>query len=77
LGADTCSGATVSYDQTCTVQVAVRPDGTGPLPAELVLSGGRGRSVEHYKSLAAVAGLTATDVTTTSSGLVVIDCRSS
>jgi SAM-dependent methyltransferase len=42
----------------------------------LVLSGGRERSVEDYGVLAAAAGLTTTDVRTTSSGLVVIDCRS-
>jgi 2,7-dihydroxy-5-methyl-1-naphthoate 7-O-methyltransferase len=42
----------------------------------LVLSGGRERSVEEYTALAAAAGLTTTDVTTTASGLVVIDCRS-
>jgi hypothetical protein len=42
----------------------------------LVLAGGRERSVEQYEALAATAGLTATDVRTTSSGLVVIDCRS-
>ena len=42
----------------------------------LVLSGGRERSIEDYKALAAAAGLTTTDVRTTSSGLVVIDCRS-
>jgi 2,7-dihydroxy-5-methyl-1-naphthoate 7-O-methyltransferase len=42
----------------------------------LVLSGGRERSVEDYSALAAAAGLTTTDVTTTPSGLVVIDCRS-
>jgi hypothetical protein len=42
----------------------------------LVLSGGRERSVEQYKALAAAAGLTTTDVRTTSAGLVVIDCRS-
>jgi hypothetical protein len=42
----------------------------------LVLSGGRERTIEDYQTLAAAAGLTTTDVTTTSSGLVVIDCRS-
>jgi SAM-dependent methyltransferase len=42
----------------------------------LVLSGGRERSVEDYRALAAAAGLTTTDVRTTSSGLVVMDCRS-
>jgi 2,7-dihydroxy-5-methyl-1-naphthoate 7-O-methyltransferase len=41
----------------------------------LVLSGGRERGVEDYKALAAAAGLTRTDVRTTSSGLAVIDCR--
>jgi hypothetical protein len=42
----------------------------------LVLSGGRERSVEDYRTLAAAAGLATTDIRTTSSGLVVIDCRS-
>ncbi len=42
----------------------------------LVLSGGRERSVDDYLALAAAAGLTTTEVRTTSSGLVVIDCRS-
>ena len=42
----------------------------------LVLSGGRERSVEDYRALAAAAGLPTTDVRTTSSGLVIIDCRS-
>jgi hypothetical protein len=42
----------------------------------LVLSGGRERAVEDYQALAAAAGLTTTDVRTTSAGLVVIDCRS-
>ena len=42
----------------------------------LVLSGGRERGVEEYRALAAAAGLTRTEVKTTSSGLVVIDCRS-
>ena len=40
----------------------------------LVLAGGRERSVEEYQALAAAAGLTAASATTTSSGLVVIDC---
>lgn len=42
----------------------------------LVLSGGQERSIEDYNALAVAAGLTTTDVRTTSSGLVVIDCRS-
>src|SRR3954447_25338498 len=41
----------------------------------LVLSGGRERSVDDYRALAAAAGLTTIDVKTTTSGLVVIDCR--
>ena len=41
----------------------------------LVLSGGRERSVEDYQALAGAAGLSTTDVTTTPSGLAVIDCR--
>ncbi len=41
----------------------------------LVLAGGRERGVEQYRTLAAAAGLAAADVRTTSSGLVVIDCR--
>lgn len=40
----------------------------------LVLSGGRERSVEQYTALAAAAGLTASEVRTTPTGLVVIDC---
>jgi hypothetical protein len=41
----------------------------------LVLSGGRERSIEDYRALAAAAGLAATDVRTTPAGLAVIDCR--
>ncbi|WP_203919148.1 methyltransferase [Rugosimonospora africana] len=41
----------------------------------LVLAGGRERGVEDYRALVAAAGLAATDVATTSSGLVVIDCQ--
>jgi SAM-dependent methyltransferase len=41
----------------------------------LVLSGGRERRIADYRTLAAAAGLTATDVRTTASGLVIIDCR--
>ncbi|WP_133906137.1 methyltransferase [Actinophytocola oryzae] len=41
----------------------------------LVLSGGRERTVEDYQALATAAGLTTTDVRTTSTGLVVIDCE--
>ncbi len=40
----------------------------------LVLSGGRERSVEQYTALAAAAGLTTSEVRTTATGLVVIDC---
>jgi hypothetical protein len=40
----------------------------------LVLAGGRERGVEDYQALAAAAGLPTTNVKTTSSGLVVIDC---
>ena len=42
----------------------------------LVLAGGRERTVEDYGALAAAAGLTTTDVTTTPTGLVVLTCRS-
>ncbi|MCX3061719.1 methyltransferase [Streptomyces beihaiensis] len=41
----------------------------------LVISGGRERTIESYRALATAAGLTATDVRTTPSGLVVLDCR--
>lgn len=41
----------------------------------MVLSGGRERSIEDYRSLATAAGLATAGVRTTPSGLVVIDCR--
>ncbi|MFD0818877.1 methyltransferase [Micromonospora zhanjiangensis] len=41
----------------------------------LVIAGGRERTVEDYRALVAAAGLTTTDVRTTASGLVILDCR--
>jgi hypothetical protein len=41
----------------------------------LVLSGGRERTVEDYRALAAAAGLARTEVRTAPPGLVMIDCR--
>jgi hypothetical protein len=41
----------------------------------LVLSGGRERSVEQYRSLAAAAGLVVASVAALPSGNVIIDCR--
>ncbi|MEV6791703.1 methyltransferase [Streptomyces sp. NPDC051320] len=41
----------------------------------LVLSGGRERSIDGYRTLAAVAGLATADVRTTPNGHVLIDCR--
>lgn len=41
----------------------------------LVLCGGRERSIEDYEALAAAAGLATTDVRTTESGQIIIECR--
>jgi hypothetical protein len=40
----------------------------------LVIAGGRERTLDDYRALAAVAGLATLEVTTTPSGVVVNDC---